>query len=199
MRPQADEYPDYLERAVRALIANGLEAGAEELQPIAFEPREQPPRPEVSRFAAGQIFQRDKFHCRYCVGKIIPTSIMELISSLYPTIFPFHPYWKGGLTHPAILSRSGVIDHVRPAAWGGTRDEDNLVTACWPCNAIKADFTLEQLGWAVQDPPETDWDGLVTFYPTLWEIAGRPNAKYHRNWMFVLGLDVPADKVESDP
>jgi hypothetical protein len=39
---------------------------------------------------------------------------MELIGGLYPELFPFHRNWKGGETHPAIFSRSPVVDHVVP-------------------------------------------------------------------------------------
>jgi hypothetical protein len=36
---------------------------------------------------------------------------------------------------------------------------DNLVTACNPCNAIRADFTLEQLGWQLMPIADSAWDG----------------------------------------
>jgi hypothetical protein len=91
---------------------------------------------------------------------------------MYPDAFPFHPGWKGGETHPAILTRSPVIDHVEPgSSTGNWRDPRNLVTACWPRNSRKADFTLAQLGWRLIDPPDLRWDGLVRFYRGLWLAA----------------------------
>ena len=35
-----------------------------------------------------------------------------------------------------------VIDHIQPVADGGTDDMENLATACWLCNAGKADRPL---------------------------------------------------------
>lgn len=65
---------------------------------------------------------------------------MALLGILYPESFPYHPNWKAGLTHPAAITRSSVVDHVLPGAWGGDwNDDENLVTACWPCNGSKAD------------------------------------------------------------
>lgn len=73
-----------------------------------------------------------------------------------------------------MISRSAVVDHVDPGAWGGEwLSETNLVTACWPCNARKGDLTLGQLGWSTNPPvPPGEWDGLVGMYPALWAAAG---------------------------
>ncbi len=119
---------------------------------------------------------RDRFQCRYCGARLLPASLMELIHDVYPKDFPFHRNWKGGETHPAFVGRSLIIDHVEPVAHGGHGfDRENLATSCWPCNARKADFTLERLDWELRtvfrDP---DWDGLTSYYPPLWQEAGRP-------------------------
>jgi hypothetical protein len=45
------------------------------------------------------------------------------------------------------VARSPVVDHLSPGSAGGDwLDESNLVTACWPCNGRKAEFTIERLG-----------------------------------------------------
>ena len=114
---------------------------------------------------------------------------MALLGVLYPDTFPFHPNWKGGVTHPAVITRSAVIDHVDPGAWGGDWNaETNLVTACWPCNTSKADLSLDQLGWpAPRAIPDTDWDGLIALYRRLWIAAGSPEVGGHRRWLLALG------------
>lgn len=38
------------------------------------------------------------------------------------------------------------FDHVMPRSRGGRDELDNLVRACWRCNLIKSDFTVEELG-----------------------------------------------------
>jgi len=48
--------------------------------------------------------------------------------------------------------KSLTLDHVIPQSKGGTDTWDNLVTACRPCNAEKADLTLEEYGKEIPSP-----------------------------------------------
>ena len=114
-------------------------------------------------------------------------------------MFPFHRNWKGGRTHPAIISRSPVLDHVTPGSQGGDwAANNNLVTACWPCNAVKGDLSLEQLGWTVRARQVDGWDGLVGEYPRLWVAAGRPNSRLHAAWIKVFD-DAQAGAIAAQP
>jgi hypothetical protein len=123
-------------------------------------------------------------------GQDDPHAREELLASLYPDIFPFESHaWRGGVTHPAFAARSPMVDHVRPGATGGDwASLENLVTACNPCNSIKADFELEQLGWELLPIANDGWDGLVSLYPALWRVAGEPQPRRHRGWFRDLGL-----------
>jgi hypothetical protein len=189
MRPQPDDYPDHIENALEALVRDGLEAGANALAPIAYPPRELRRERKVDRAMMVTVFKRDHFLCRYCGGKTILTPLMELMGVLYPDVFPFQSAgWKAGVTHPAVISRSPAVDHVVPVVYGGVNSDENLVTACSPCNTIKADFSLEMLGWELRPVEEFEWDGLTRFYPRLWDLAGRPKPQYHQGWMKQLGL-----------
>ena len=116
------------------------------LKPIAYPPRVVARRKSLSRMLEGEIIQRDGFHCRYCTGRVIPTPIMQASRRHLPRDIPVPTAnWQAGVTHPAIAARSPAIDHVKPVAHGGALvDPANLATACYPCNPIKADFTLEQ-------------------------------------------------------
>lgn len=181
----AQEYPAVIERTIRALIENGVEAGAGVLAPIAGQREELRRRPALSRRLLGEVYRRDRYECRYCGQRLIPASIMELVATIYPEAFPFHPNWKGGQTHPAFIACSPIVDHVVPGSLGG--DWRNLVTSCWPCNSRKADFTLEQLGWSLRPVPEIGWDGLVGLYRELWRVAGQPKLRFHADWMAALG------------
>lgn len=98
--PQTDDYPEELERVIQALLAGGREAAAELLAPIGYPVREVKPRAEPSESLIASIYQRDRFHCRYCGCRVIPTQIMRLISDLIPEEFPYHPNWRGG-TNPS--------------------------------------------------------------------------------------------------
>ena len=190
--PPKDQYPKIIQMALRAIVNDGIDAGHTIMSTIAYERRDIERRPGLTRVMQAAIYRRDAFQCRYCGAELIPTAIMEFLGVLYHTAFPFHSGWKVGDTHPAILSRSPVVDHIDPGATGGDwRSEGNLVTACWPCNGRKADFTLERLGWRVIEPPNSKWDGLVSYYAPLWQIAGRPKPAYHLAWMRALGLEPP--------
>jgi 5-methylcytosine-specific restriction endonuclease McrA len=64
----------------------------------------------LSRRDALKIFQRDHFKCQYC-----GLNGLERFEN-----------WL-------VLT----IDHLHPAARGGSRRMDNLLTACQPCNVLK--------------------------------------------------------------
>lgn len=184
-------FPAQLEHVVRALLAEGREAGAAALEPIAFPPRIVERRPTVPRWVRCAIWLRDHFHCRYCDGRVIPNSVLELVSEIYPEAFPYHPNWKAGQTHPAFAARAAMVDHVVPGSAGGAwLDETNLVTACNPCNSIKADLSLGQLGWKLLAIATDDWEGLIPYYRQLWVAAGMPKPAYHGGWMGDLGFQV---------
>jgi hypothetical protein len=95
-------------------------------------------------------------------------------------------------------SRSPVVDHIVPGSTGGDwLDDGNLVTACWPCNARKADFTLDQLRWQLLErDPNSRWDGLTSRYRDLWQVAGEPRPDYHKSWIAAL---VPSRRVDRGP
>lgn len=169
---------------VRCLLEDGREAALRELAPIAYPPREVPRRPSLSPSGRLAIYRRDGWLCRYCGARTIFTPVMALLGLLFPDDFPYHPNWKNGMTHPAIIARSAVIDHVWPGSLGGSwTDAENLATACWPCNERKGDLTLGQLGWKIRPVPgETGWDGLIGCYRSLWEAAGCPKGG-HASWI----------------
>jgi 5-methylcytosine-specific restriction endonuclease McrA len=187
----ADDYPEVLDRALTALDTEGLERAEAELGAMAWERTEIVGRRSLPRSLQGGVFRRDRFHCRYCGGKVIPIPIMELLGAVFGERFPYHPNWKGGETHPAVLSRTAIIDHCDPVARGGPpADEANLVTACWPCNARKADLSLDRLEWELLPIPTAGaWDGLTRYYGRLWHEAGRPNPRLHADWMRALGVE----------
>lgn len=107
-------------------------------------------------------------------------------------LFVARPYAEPRITthqtHPAVAAVSSTVDHVVPAAAGRQwLAESNLVTACWPCNARKADLTLEQLRWQLRPRQESAWDGLAGSYRQLWEIARKPTNEAHPLWRRALG------------
>ncbi len=129
------------------------------------------------------IHRRDSWTCRYCRGRTIAPPVLRFLSEIYPDEFLFHKNWKAGKVHSAYLLLSTSLDHVDPGGRGGSwLDEDNLVTACWPCNTGKADLRLDEIGWTLhsEEDVRSDWDGLTGVTHVLWERAGRPDI--YRDW-----------------
>lgn len=184
IRPQIDDYPEQLEQVVAALVSGDVEQASTVLEPIAYTKHEVPQRSDPSETVIASIFRRDRFHCRYCGCRVIPTQIMRLVSHFFPEAFPYHPNWKAGQTHPAIASRSPTLDHVVAWTAGGRNNPENLVCACWICNLVKGSLSLEQLGWRLLPiSDDDDWDGLTRFYKRLWKMAGEPQTSEHQLWV----------------
>jgi hypothetical protein len=186
-----DRFPEQLAIVVNELFTRGHEEARRALEPIGMEHVDVPRRTEIPKTTIAQVFVRDHFICRYCGGKTIPPPVLRVLSSAFPDLFPYHKNWRADSTHPAYLSRSSCCDHIHPGARPGSwnqfknpwTDLDNVVTACWSCNASKADLTLDQLGWALAPVSRCGWDGLTFRYEELWNATGRPNARYHRSWI----------------
>jgi hypothetical protein len=92
-RPQTDEYPEQLEGVLDALVDSGREAAKEALAPISYPTREFVARSEPSETVIARIYIRDRFHCRYCGCRVIPTQVMRLVAAIFPEDFPYHPNW----------------------------------------------------------------------------------------------------------
>ncbi|MDQ6946642.1 MAG: HNH endonuclease [Actinomycetota bacterium] len=191
--PPGDRYDALLATVVESLVAEGREAAGDKLQAVVVPYTASRKRPPIPPALAAQVFRRDRFTCRYCSARTIPTPIMRAISLMFPAEFRYHKNWKVGETHPAINSRSATVDHVEPHAHGGANQLENLVTACWGCNIRKGDRELRDLGWELLDVAQTDWVGLTNLYPRLWEVVeatadpGPSDRALHRTWMRVLG------------
>jgi 5-methylcytosine-specific restriction endonuclease McrA len=107
-----------------------------------------------------EVFGRDGFRCRYCQRPVVTRKVLRRLQSLVGAEWlPLGP--TDEQAHGAVLVHSAVVDHVFPHQLGGRTSLENLVTACYPCNFAKAQFTLEEMGMEGPRPPLVDrWDGL---------------------------------------
>lgn len=108
------------------------------------------------------VVARDGLTCRYCGLPVIPASIRKELTRTYPEAVPWGA--KNELQHAAFQALWLQYDHVVPLARGGANDETNIIVTCGPCNFMKWDYTLDEVG--LQDPRErkvlsTSWDGLT--------------------------------------
>ena len=78
-----------------------------------------------------------------------------------------------------------MADHIQPVALGGSNDDSNLVTTSGVHNAMKAQYTLEELGWKLHAPGDLkDWDGLIK-----WAMS------YCKKSPQILDVDHPAGSI----
>jgi 5-methylcytosine-specific restriction endonuclease McrA len=178
-----------LRELVTATVSDNRATAGDILAAIGQRRVELERRQGVPTAARVVIHRRDGWTCRYCRARTVAPPVLRFLSEIYPDDFPYHPNWKAGQVHPAYLLVSTSLDHVDPGARGGSwRDQDNLVTACWPCNTGKADLRVDELGWHLLSPDKvrSDWDGLSGATQALWDRAGRP--EICRNWRRALAV-----------
>jgi hypothetical protein len=138
-----------------------------------------------------KVFHRDRFTCRYCGRRTVLAPVLRLLSIALGGVFPYHPHGKMSQCHLAFWRDLASCDHLVPIARFGKSEESNLVTACYMCNSIKQNWTIEELGWELQPILQDDpWDGLSNRFPALLEACELrfPAARipYFRNWLRAL-------------
>jgi 5-methylcytosine-specific restriction endonuclease McrA len=175
MYPSPDAVPDALHAVVAALTNDDPATARTHMDAIAFHRQEATLRRAPSPQALAQIYDRDRYQCRYCSRKTVLIEVMRLLSDLFPEQFPYHRNWKTSETHQAYWSVSATHDHVVPLSRGGDPlDPSNIVTTCWACNARKSGLRLEDIGFTLREPNDQIWRGLADLYPALWKHCGRP-------------------------
>ena len=109
-----------------------------------------------------RVFMRDGFIDRYSGKRLVYPPVLAVLHHHLPRQFPSHRNWKMSESHIAYWELSPILDHVHPVALGGPNDESNIVTTSGVHNAMKAQYTLEELGWELHPPGDLqEWDGLL--------------------------------------
>jgi 5-methylcytosine-specific restriction endonuclease McrA len=107
-----------------------------------------------------QLFTRDRYHCRYCGMRVVGDrkQFIKLAQTVnYPELVRTG---TNEMRHGLYLTFRASHDHVLPISKGGTNDMENLVTACWPCQFGKAQYTLSQLGMHPAPNPVVHGDNI---------------------------------------
>jgi hypothetical protein len=187
-RPEERGFDDtYTERfeALAQSMASGASSESQRLVELLSNPGATSPTIRASsslrKWAA--VFARDSYTCRYCARHTIALPVLRLVSTVFPSLFRFHPNWKASETDTAYLVLSTSADHVKPVTRGGDDSLSNLVTACWRCNESKGNFLLSELrGWELLPPAATSWRGLTEYLEPMMTEAGLQKDPYLRRW-----------------
>ncbi len=111
------------------------------------------------------LWIRDGFIDRYGGERLVFPGVLRLLGNLLPNELPYHPNGKLYRCHVAHWMLYPSHDHVAPVARGGSDDDDNIVTTSMLRNQIKAQWTLDEIGWKILPPGDVrDWDGLSGWF-----------------------------------
>jgi len=128
-----------------------------------FTPVPKENRPRMPGAAASMaIMARDGFRCRFCGSRVVIKEAAHVFHHFVPDAARQGP--TNETRHFGLGCITASIDHLVPYSRGGTNDEDNLLTACGPCQFGRNVYTLEEVELAnpFDFPPVVDdWDGLT--------------------------------------
>lgn len=96
------------------------------------------------------VFDRDKYRCRYCRVPVVPKSVMKLLSA--KSGIELNKMKTNLQTHGAHWIHCATIDHVHPHALGGLNTPENIVTSCNACQYGKGKYTLSDLRLELRPP-----------------------------------------------
>ena len=115
-------------------------------------------------------FFRDGFIDRYSGERLVNPGVLRAISEMIPDAFPYQAHWKTGECHLAYWNDHPTIDHICPLSLGGEDGPENWATTSMMRNSLKGNFTLEQMGWVLQERGDIrEWDGLSKVFVDLVE------------------------------
>lgn len=108
------------------------------------------------------IFERDGWHCRFCLSPVISKEARKKLNALFPV--PARWGKANSEKHYGLSIMESSLDHKLPHSRGGDNSLENLVTACGPCQFGRGNLTLEEVGLNnpfLRPPLHDKWDGLI--------------------------------------
>ena len=116
------------------------------------------------------VWQRDTWHCRYCLEAVLFGPAIQLLDPLNPGHGYYQPHGKHGAMLRLFAIRWASVDHILPVIQGGDDSFDNLATSCMECNIAKnasAPSPERPLREVPDEIVSLNWDGLMRLYPLL--------------------------------
>lgn len=156
------------------------------------------PRPPIPKSRQVQVFQRDRWLCRWCWRPVIFAPAMKCLEQWLRargTAGPleyFHVNWRRDAA-PLLDELGACIDHVEAHSKGGSSQIENLATICARCNARKGARTADD--HLKRYPPKkvkskhgepAHWDGLSTLFVALASENAGALSTTDRSWITAL-------------
>jgi hypothetical protein len=131
-----------------------------------------------------EIFIKDGFIDRYSGKQLLFPNVLRIISLELGDTFPYHPNWKMSDCHISYWNLWPTYDHVIPIARGGLDVEDNIVATSMLNNAIKSNWTLQEINFNLYEPGNiNEWNGMITWYKKYIKEKGKPELDFSfREW-----------------
>lgn len=107
------------------------------------------------------LHRRDGFHCRFCGVPVIRKEVRVKLRNFYPNVIKWGR--TNGDQHAAFQALWLQYDHILPHSRGGDNSIDNIVITCAPCNYVRMDNLVHEMGLShplERSPIKSDWDGL---------------------------------------
>jgi 5-methylcytosine-specific restriction endonuclease McrA len=128
--------------------------------------------PNVRERDKFEVFRRDHYQCRYTGIKLITHPMLELLSYLLPSHFPYDNPHSGSdkgskNTHLLVWVLWPSVDHIIPVSQGGLNEMSNYTTANSKFNMFKGNILNEHLGLEFLDAADKNWKGLEDEYQSL--------------------------------
>lgn len=154
-----------IQAACVALSEKNLAASAEIIQRQYPHKKPLNRRKTFTKTEQLKIFLRDGFIDRYSGDKLIFPGVLHILANLLPAAFPYQKNWKTAECHQAWWNLYPSIDHIKPLAFGGTNDTENLLCTSMKRNLAKSTSTPEEIGWEIFPAGDLElWDGLLSWF-----------------------------------
>lgn len=120
-----------------------------------------------------RVFLRDGFIDRYTGDRLVHPGALRVLAYELPDEFPYHKNGKLDRCHIAFWELLPTLDHLVPISRGGADEWSNWITTSMSTNAVKANWTLDELGWELLPPGDLrEWDGMTGWF--LRRCAAKP-------------------------
>jgi 5-methylcytosine-specific restriction endonuclease McrA len=142
------------------------------------------PRARMSKLLQVQVFEQDKWLCRWCLRPVIFPPALKFLEHLLRSegvsrqLAYFQTNWRRDKA-PLLDELGASVDHVEAHSKGGSGDIQNLATICSRCNARKGALTAEEFLRRYplrrvrgKHGEPIHWDGLASLFVLL--ISNHP-------------------------